>query len=86
VNGAKNKAGLMTSTVMVAKTASLWASLARLRREEMAEDIEARWGFLPDYQREPNCGCEKVCKFKQRIKQKHEQQADPARAKAPRRR
>jgi hypothetical protein len=28
VNGAKNKAGLMTSTVMVAKTASLWASLA----------------------------------------------------------
>jgi hypothetical protein len=31
-------------------------------------------------------GCEKVCKFKQRIKQKHEQQAEPTRTKAPRRR
>jgi hypothetical protein len=58
----------------------------KIVRKQMAEDIEARWGFLPDYQREPHCGCEKFCKFKQRIKQKHEQPLEPARTKAPRRR
>ena len=58
----------------------------KIARKQMAEDIEARWGFLPDYQREPNCGCEKVCKFKQRIKKKHEQQAEPTRKASPRRR
>ena len=58
----------------------------KILRKQMAEDIERVWGFLPEYEREPNCGCERVCKFKQRIKKKYEQQAEPTRTKAPRRR
>jgi hypothetical protein len=44
----------------------------KIARKQMAQDIEFRWGFLPNYQREPHCGCERVCKFKQRIKEDYE--------------
>jgi hypothetical protein len=32
-------------------------------QKEMAKDIEQTWGFLPDWKREPNCGCTRVCKL-----------------------
>ena len=56
----------------------------KLLREIEAKDIEKKFGFLPDYAKEPSCGCIKVCKRKAAIK--HEQQTDRIAEKAPRRR
>ena len=54
----------------------------KLLREIEAKYIDEKFGFLPDYAKEPSCGCTKVCKRKAAIK--HEQQADPGPKKAPR--
>jgi hypothetical protein len=74
----------MTSTVTAAKTASLWASLANYAEKKWQKTLNNTWGFLPDWKKEPSCGCTRVCVINQRIK--IEQPPDPARAKAPRRR
>jgi hypothetical protein len=37
----------------------------KLRREEMAKNIEQTWGFLPDWKKEPSCGCTRVCVINQ---------------------
>lgn len=56
----------------------------KVLREIEAKYIDEKFGFLPDYRREPHCGCEKFCKRKARIK--NEQQTDPEPKKASRRR
>ena len=62
------------------------SELCKIIREQMAKDIELKWGFLPNYQREPHCGCTKVCIRKSRIKKKDEQPVDFPRTKASGRR
>lgn len=44
----------------------------KLLREQTAKYIDEKFGFLPDYKREPNCGCTKFCLRKSRIKKKEE--------------
>jgi hypothetical protein len=44
----------------------------KIARKEIAEDIEARWGFLPNYKRDPHCGCERVCERKSNTRAKNE--------------
>ncbi len=56
----------------------------KLIRKWTAQQIEKDLGFLPDYKREPNCGCTEFCIRKSRIK--NEQQTDIFPEKAPRRR
>ena len=40
----------------------------KVLREQVAKQIDKDLGFLPNYKREPNCGCKTVCLRKSRIK------------------
>lgn len=54
----------------------------KVLREQVAKQIDKDLGFLPNYKREPNCGCKTVCLRKSRIK--GEQQTYDLAEKAPR--
>ena len=57
----------------------------KVMREIEAKYLDMKFGFLPDYKREPNCGCETTCLRKSRIKKKDEQPTEPTRTKTSRR-
>ena len=46
----------------------------KVLRKQAAQYIDEKFGFLPDFKREPHCGCVTTCKRKAAVK--NEQQAD----------
>jgi hypothetical protein len=44
----------------------------KIMRKDLATEVERQFGLVQDYTREPHCGCDKVCKKKQRIKKNYE--------------
>ena len=55
----------------------------KVKREEMARELERQFDFLPDWRVEPHCGCERICKRKAAI---NAEQAQPSAAPPSRRR
>jgi hypothetical protein len=41
----------------------------KVLREIEAKYLDMKFGFLPDYKREPHCGCTKVCLRKSRLRE-----------------
>jgi hypothetical protein len=44
----------------------------KIMRKQLVEEVERQFGFVADYTQEPHCGCDTVCKKKQRIKKNYE--------------
>jgi hypothetical protein len=41
----------------------------KVLREIEAKYLDMKFGFLPDYKREPNCGCKTTCLRKSRLRE-----------------
>ena len=41
----------------------------KILREIEAKYLDMKFGFLPDYKREPNCGCKTTCLRKSRLRE-----------------
>ena len=41
----------------------------KVLREIEAKYLDMKFGFLPDYKREPNCGCKTICLRKSRLRE-----------------
>ena len=41
----------------------------KVLREIEAKYLDMKFGFLPDYKKEPHCGCTKVCLRKSRLRE-----------------